>query len=698
MKIIVYKEKMEKFFPPLIYAIISLVILRDFLTIGKYILSLDLVFGPKPLIPAEIYWPNYPQNGLPIAMLVKILSLFLPIWFIEKLWLFLILFFSGMLMHFLCPLKTKSGRYFAGFLYMLNPLTYARFLSGYIGFLSGYALLPLAIRYWITMITRQKKYNEPLVIFVLIATIIGFFSLHILIILWLIISISLILWLALHKQALRMLKLIIESIFLYLLLNVYWLIPLITFQGETILSRISVKDLETFAPHIAFFSPFFTLASMYGFWRVGYLYTKDFLPFWWILFVLIILLSIHGFISYYKHKKLGFYVKTFALIWPVGLILAAGIRSPFTDFFTFLFTRMPLMKGMRDTHKFVTMLCLSYSFLGALGLAEIEKDLENKRPIIRKIVILMILLIPLLYSFTFFNGFAGQIKPTDFPKDWYKVNEFLNLDKDDFKILFFPWHLYMDFHWIPNRDKRIMNPAPFFFDKEIISAKNIEVPGIYRQIYTPYQVYIDYLLSKKNEISNFGELISIIGVKYILLTKEVDYKDYFFLFNQSDLELVKETESFYVFKNKSFKGLIFSVNGTACVKNWNELINVSKTEDITKRLYLVGNGKKEGNEICSKLKYKRVNSAEYIIKNRPLRYIILTEEYGNWGLNAEKPLKAYGVVNAYIVKKIDLPIKIIHKRFYEIYLPSSIISFITFIGCFSYLIIHRILSLKKKIR
>ena len=32
--------------------------------------------------------------------------------------------------------------------------------------------------------------------------------------------------------------------------------------------------------------------------------------------------------------------------------------------------------------------------------------------------------------------------------------------------------------------------------------------------------------------------MSILGVKYILLTKEVDYRKYFFLFKQKDLELV----------------------------------------------------------------------------------------------------------------------------------------------------------------
>lgn len=41
-----------------------------------------------------------------------------------------------------------------------------------------------------------------------------------------------------------------------------------------------------------------------------------------------------------------------------------------------------------------------------------------------------------------------------------------------------------------------------------------------------------------------------LNVKYVLLTKEVDYKGYFFLFNQTDLVLIKETGNFYIFENK----------------------------------------------------------------------------------------------------------------------------------------------------
>jgi hypothetical protein len=52
----------------------------------------------------------------------------------------------------------------------------------------------------------------------------------------------------------------------------------------------------------------------------------------------------------------------------------------------------------------------------------------------------LILGVPLLYSFTIFNGFYRQIEPRDYPPEWYEINEFLLNDTEDFDVLFFPWH------------------------------------------------------------------------------------------------------------------------------------------------------------------------------------------------------------------------------------------------------------------
>jgi len=153
--------------------------MKEFIFPETFIFSLDLVFGPKPIILAQIYWPVYPENGFPIVVLISIISAIVPMWLIQKVWLFLILLLSGTSAHFFCHSETKTNRYFAGILYMTNPLTYARFLSGYIGFLSGYAILPFALKYLISYFNRRKTIDIIKLVF--IATIISFFSLHIII-------------------------------------------------------------------------------------------------------------------------------------------------------------------------------------------------------------------------------------------------------------------------------------------------------------------------------------------------------------------------------------------------------------------------------------------------------------------------------------------------------------------------------------
>lgn len=267
---------------------------------------------------------------------------------------------------------------------------------------------------------------------------------------------------------------------------------------------------------------------------------------------------------------------------------------------------------------------------------------------ILQMIIIISLATPFIYSFTFFNGFAGQIKPTDYPQDWYDVNKFLDGDKQDFEVLFFPWHGYMDFKWVNNTDKRIANPAKYFFNKEVISGTTVEVGGIYRQDNDSEQLYIDNLLNKRYEITNFGELVSILNIKYIILAKESDYVRYLFLFKQDDLELIKETENLYVFKNK------------------NEVMKIYQTDNIDNI----------SSEEKIKVGYNKISPVRYRLGNVSKKYIVFTEPYSeDWQLDGRKGTNAYGVINAFENKGKEIRFE----RFYNINLPAYIISLITFL-------------------
>jgi hypothetical protein len=485
-------------------------------------------------------------------------------------------------MHKNIPVRSSLVQYFAGLMYMINPFLYVRFLVGHWMILLAYAIVPFAFGAFIKMLEERSK--KSMIGFLILTSLVTIFSLHIAILLGFLFTVIIFIqfWtLRKNKSDLKsFIKIIALCTIVFFLINLYWILPVFATK-TTWVGEITGSDLHIFSARTSAFNTLFTTASMYGFWRGGYIYAKDFIPYWYLLFIFILYLAIIGFISNYRDKKIGVYVKAFAPIAIVAVILGSGIYGPFSSVFEFLFNNIFFFRGLRDSHKFVALLVLSYAYLGALGVAEFEKIARSigrdKKRILAWAVIILALITPFVYSFTMFNGFWGQIKPTDYPEDWYETNEFLNQDNQDFNVLFFPWHLYMDFHWVPNKDKRIANPASSFFDKPSIQGENIEVGNIYSQSTNPAQRYVESLLVKRSNLTNFGELMIPLNVNYVLLTKEVDYKEYFFLFNQTDLVLKKETDNFYIFENKHAVSRFYS-SDTIDQQNFTDLKPISYTQ------------------------------------------------------------------------------------------------------------------------
>jgi hypothetical protein len=490
----------------------------------------------------------------------------------------------------------------------------------------------------------EKKRKKEIIKFIFLLSIAAF-NIHILIISLIIMTIFFILWFNKYRN-INISKIIILSIILFFLLNSYWIIPVIT-SRNSVINNIGENDFEAFAPK----GGLFDLAALYGFWNEGYIYAKDFLPGWQILYFMILSLTIIGFLSFYKEDKIGIYIRGLAVIGIAGFILASGVNGPFGEIIRWSFDNT-ILKGFRDSQKFIVMMVLAYSVLGGLGLNTIKEDIRMNKKSLKSIssaIVIMGLITPFLYSFMFFNGFAGQIMPTDYPSDWYETRNFLNEDNQDYKILFFPWHLYMDFGWVNNKNKRIANPAKFFFGKEVIIGENVEIGKIVREVKTPEHVYINSLLDKRDNIKDFGNLISILNIKYVILAKESDYKKYSYLFEQTDLELVKESKTLYVFKNK------------------NNILNIYQTDDINN----IG-AEKVG------LYNQKINPVLYRMnENASKKYIVFTEPYSeDWRLDEKEPMKVYGVVNAFENNGKEIRFE----RFFRITLPAYIISILTFIG------------------
>ncbi len=632
----------NKLIPLIFYTIVSLIITAPLLE--NYIFLLDWTNAPT-IKYSDIFYgiKESVSANMPLQLFREFLNIFISTSLFQKLLIFLMLFLSGVSMYSLINTKSKLPKYFAGLLYMVNPYVYIRFMAGHLLILLAYAITPFVIKSFIKFLdTPNKKQTIKTSLWI---TSVAIFDLHTLLLVLFFFFMLLTYYIVKNKDKKTVKNALINTFILGILivvLNVYWILPLFT-ADSTKLSKITTDDLTAFQTRAGTFNEFMHTLMMYGFWRESaYILPKNIMPIYiyFPLFFIILLLTVHGYLNCKEKYKVPILITGV-----LAQLLAVGVGHPwFRNFFIFLFNNIYFIRGFREPQKFVAVLVFAYAFFSAYGIDNILHQIKNKKI---KAFTLIFLVVPFAYTPTMFNSFWQQLKTTDYPQDWYEINDFLNQDKQDFNVLFLPWHLYMDFKWVPNKDKRIANPASSFFNKPIIQGDNVEVGRIYSSSTNPTSKYIESLLKK--DITSIGEKLKPINVKYVILAKEVDYKNYFYLLNQTDLELIKETEMLYLFKNKNKVSKFYQSNAP--------------------------------NKELTPLEYKKESPVKYTIINPTKKFVIFTDTYNkNRYLGSQQPTM-FEAVNLYEFKK---DIILTYKRF-NIYLISYLISIFTIIFLLIYL-------------
>lgn len=705
------------------FATVSLFILWRLLLPG-YIFALDTVFpyNPHKEFVRRFYpWDDYYLNGKPnnsinimsspYYLIIYLASLIAPSWVIQKIILLSMFIIAGVSCYSLCPTENKIGKLFAGVIYVVNPWVYTRFLAGHHTLLLAYALMPYTVKMMISILenfTNNKLQYKDTLLLSLLITAMGVLQIHMLFVLFLISAILILFNSAAifgcagimtnRRQAIKTIAVFILSLSM---LNLYWIIPQIFTGAQSSLDPINNADAMVYASRSSDskFSVVFNVAALYGFWRErAYILAKDNLPYWFVLFFIMLFFVVHGFTVKIKDRN----VRAFGVVAVVSLALAVGLSSQYTQaLFGLLFDKFPLFRGFRESHKFVGALVLSYAYLGGLGVADYEESFRKSGKLKNKILhvsfVCVTLTIPLAYTYPMFFNFSGQLNTTDYPDTWRYADYYISNDAHDFNVLFLPWHLYMDISWLNNRDKRIANPAITFFNKPVIHGDNVEVGPIYSQSTNPTSKYIGFILDNRNRIHNLGALLAPINVQYVILAKETDYADYGFLYNQRDLELVLDNSNLALFKNKIPAVAVYSVDQINTIRGWDDLIEITNNNrSISDALYVLEKNHDVSMETGGKsnkpLGYVKKNPVEYTIEKPSSDYVVFTQTYSpEWRLNQETPVENMGITNAFKVRDSDKnarDFRIYHKWF-KIYAISYLLSGIAFIACLIYIISER---------
>lgn len=525
----------KNIFGAIFFGILAFVIVFPLLSPG-FILSFDTVVGPfKP------QFPSFFSNTFLFGSILSSLSLVFSTAILEKVWLFLIFFLSGWGMYRLAGKNSIAAGIFAGTLFAVNSFVYERVLIGHWGLLLGYGLLPFMVE---AILSKKSVFAA------IIATFILSIDIH-----FALIFVPILLVLPIFTGNIKQIAIFWGTL---LFLNLNWLIPAFLGHSEliTIVDSFNVNDLIAFR---SFADPnyglVFNLLSGYGFWAgANHYFTlpKDVFMFWPLLSVMILSVVLVGIYKIFKEGDVK--EKTLAVAMVILMVLAldfaGGVALPASrDMFISLYDKFPILRGLREPQKVIGLVMFCFAFFGAYGVEFLVK---------KKKIFLILLILPLIYTPTVFGSFWGQLRPVDYPASWSKVKTILDTHPGKNSVLAFPWHQYMRYRF--NNNQAVVNIGPLYFGNKILSSQEYETKYLDSHETRVEALHVSGLLRiQKEGINLLGEKVdspvdwaqnlSVIGVKYILMSKEEDWQDYQFLDTDQNLKKIYDDENFILYEN-----------------------------------------------------------------------------------------------------------------------------------------------------
>ncbi|TMC54758.1 MAG: hypothetical protein E6J20_02145 [Chloroflexi bacterium] len=531
-----------------------------------------LIAGPW-LLPGYLFgtdWPGprrfeFPSSASSEMVLYAVLALASRVLggeLTSKLFVLGALFASAALAYRAVPSKGFLSGAAAATIYVANPFVYGRLHYGQFFVLAAYAALP-----WMALRLRRLV-GEPGVGTALVAAlslaVLGVLSLHFLLIAGVLYVAVVVAYVLAARPMLPYLKRLVAPLVIMFLAvfaaSAYWVVPLLrgTNSEGARLAGIGLGDLNAFAaiPDRSLgIVP--NLLGLYGFWAEAtgrFTSMKAFVPAWpAALGVLLILCGVGAFAALRDRDQglapwvLGLLAGAIA-----ALILEIGISYPLTArIVQWLYAEIPTYRGMRDAGKWGAMLALVYSQLVGFGAVAILAWLKKRvrDPVgsewVAGFAAALVLALPLYCGNGLLFGAHGEIKPSAYPAGWYAADRLLSSDTHPGRTLVLPWHEYMSYSFVQNRNNVIASPAPGFFSVPVLVSADPEVPGI-SPPQDPDQLVVSGLV-RDGAKGDWGQVLAAYGVKYVVLTREVDWHSYAFLDTQPGLTKVGDYESIVIY-------------------------------------------------------------------------------------------------------------------------------------------------------
>lgn len=435
--------------------------------------------------------------------------------------------------------------YFAGLLAIFNPFVYSRILEGQINLVISFTLFLWAIFFLIQY--YQLFSIKPLI---LASILFGFginFLPHAIFIVFIILAT---LFIFHFQENTKKLKYILHGLLILgiiLLMNINWIIAYVPEGKNIIKNTINSNHFIAFSSDAGDSNIYFNTLFLHGYWGEGedrFLPSNYLLENEKIIFIIIFCFIIIGIIYGLRKKEEKINAISFLIIAIIAYILSMGIASPHLGFITkWMYENIPFYKTLRESQKWSGALLIIYLYFSAIGVSRFLEWRFIRQS--RKIWAIIILTLPIFFTSSILFGFMGQLRTAKYPQDWYQVRETFftksqeseiecekkqkNVIRKCYNVLALPWHQYIGFKFA---GRIIANPIEsFFYDINILQGDNVEIGNIYSYSNRYESKLIEKYIGPKRdweqiEENFFLEDLKDLGINYILIAKEADWKNY----------------------------------------------------------------------------------------------------------------------------------------------------------------------------
>lgn len=281
------------------------------------------------------------------------------------------------------------------------------------------------------------------------------------------------------------------------LLNSFWILPLILSKKSPV-GQLGSDYLSVGAAKFLSFNKFeYGLSLLHPNWPENIFGKVDFLKPEFLLLPIFAFSSLLFFRKGKREIRLRIIFLNFLAL--IGIFLAKGTNDPFGFLYIWFFQHVPGFIMFRDPTKWYLLIVITYSLLIPYSLSRLSQAryivaLLGKRAF-NFVAIVFVLYLVLLLRPVYSNSLLGTFKPQSVPKDYQKLADLENAQKDFYRTL-----------WMPSNQKFAFNS----YIHPVVSGSDY------------FKVFDPTILANVLQKPGMQERLSEASVRYIIIPYDTD--------------------------------------------------------------------------------------------------------------------------------------------------------------------------------